>query len=389
VAHPASPLQMVQNGGVAPIVSAHTSSGAGRPIVAIDTTPLLGPRTGIGHLVAGLVDALTTDGRVELRCYEVTWRGRSRNAQRIPMPARPLHAVWRRSLLPPIEWFRPNVDVVHGTNYVVPPARRARRVVSIHDLTALRFPAFVEPASIRALALADRAIGEGAVVHADSEFIADEIRTWRPAADVRVISPGIPTLACGAHTLPANFKDPLPDWLQDRRYVLALGTVEPRKDIPTLVASFAALPSDTHLVIAGAPGWGKAELTDAVDALDPAVRSRVHRLGYVDDPTRVALLQHAAVFAYPSLYEGFGLPVLEALSLGTPVVATTAGSLPEVCGDAALLVPPANVEALTGALNCVLAGNHPSRELGFARAATFTWAACAAKFADLYCELAP
>ena len=139
------------------------------------------------------------------------------------------------------------------------------------------------------------------------------------------------------------------------RYVLALGTVEPRKDLPTLVAAFDALAAsdkDLHLVLAGQDGWGIEALTASRDRA--VHRRRIHRLGWVNEQQRAALLRGASVFAYPSRYEGFGLPPLEAMAVGTPVVTTTAGALPEVVGDAARVVPPLDVDALAGALADVL-----------------------------------
>src|SRR5690606_24040703 len=124
------------------------------------------------------------------------------------------------------------------------------------------------------------------------------------------------------------------------RYVLALGTVEPRKDLPLLVEAFDLLAvddPDLRLVHAGPDGWGADAFTECIDR-SPR-RDRIVRLGWVDDAARSALLHGAAVLAYPSRYEGFGLPPLGAMSVGTPVVATAVGSLPEVLGDAAILVP--------------------------------------------------
>ncbi len=140
-----------------------------------------------------------------------------------------------------------------------------------------------------------------------------------------------------------------------RRYVLALGTIEPRKNLPRLVRAFDAVAADDsglHLVIAGPPGWGDAELAGAVDA---AVHgSRIRRLGYVDDTARRDLLAGARVLAYPSRYEGFGRPPLEAMQAGVPVVASRAGAIPEVLGDAALLVEGDDTDALAGALEQLL-----------------------------------
>ena len=168
--------------------------------------------------------------------------------------------------------------------------------------------------------------------------------------------------------------------------MLALGTSEPRKDLPGLVAAFDLLAPrhrEVELHLVGPSGWGEAELQAAI-AASPH-RNRVRRLGWVRDVA--AEIAGAAVLAYPSRYEGFGLPPLEAMSLGVPVVATAVGSLPEVLGDAAELVAPARPDALAEALSMVLADSAMRSRLvaaGRARAAQFSWPASGAALVTLY-----
>jgi glycosyltransferase involved in cell wall biosynthesis len=173
----------------------------------------------------------------------------------------------------------------------------------------------------------------------------------------------------------------------DGPYLLGLGTVEPRKDLPTLVRAFAALAGELphRLVLAGLAGWGAGELDAAVAA--SGVADRILVPGYVPEADKAALLTGADVFAYPSRYEGFGLPVLEAMACGTPVVTTTGGSLPEVAGDAATLIEPGDADALAAAL-AKLAADPAARQdaaaRGRQRAATFTWEHCATRTAAAY-----
>jgi alpha-1,3-rhamnosyl/mannosyltransferase len=175
-------------------------------------------------------------------------------------------------------------------------------------------------------------------------------------------------------------------------YVLTIGTVEPRKDHPLLVRAFdavAARDRDLHLVIAGPDGWGAAALSDAIAAA--AHRDRIVRLGYIDDEARSGLLAGAALFAFPSVYEGFGLPPLEAMRAGVPVVATAAGSLPEVLGDAALLVPPGDADALADAIAEAFADPVERARLihaGHAQAAHYSWERCAEGLAAVYAKAA-
>jgi glycosyltransferase involved in cell wall biosynthesis len=174
-------------------------------------------------------------------------------------------------------------------------------------------------------------------------------------------------------------------------YILAIGTIEPRKDMPSLVAAFdtiAAAVPDVRLVVAGPDGWGAAALRAALER--STARARITRVGWVDAGARADLLAGAAAFAYPSLYEGFGLPPLEAMAAGVPVVTTRAGAVPEVVGDAAVVVEPRSVDALASALVDVLTDEGLRERLveaGRARAAHHSWDATVAGLTDLYRSL--
>ena len=363
--------------------------------VALDGTPLLGPRTGVGAFTAGALAALARRDDVDVRSFAVTWRRRHLLAPELPagvtavgraMPARPLHAAWARWSFPPVEWWTGPHDVVHGTNFVVPPTRRAARVVTVHDLTTVHLPHLCHPSTLVFPALVRRAVAEGAFVHTPSAFVAREVveLLGAPEERVRAVHHGIPPVTVAAPAGPP----PLPPGVG--RYVLALGTVEPRKDLPGLVRAFDAVAGarpDLWLVVAGPDGWGVAAFDAAVAAA--AHRSRVLRVGYVADAERAALLAGAAVFAYPSVYEGFGLPPLEAMVAGVPVVATTAGSLPEVLGDGAALVPPGDPDTLAAALARLLddeADRAGAVARGRRRAAAFSWDACAGGLVEVYAD---
>jgi glycosyltransferase involved in cell wall biosynthesis len=283
-------------------------------------------------------------------------------------------------------WGR-GADVVHGTNYVVPPARASALVVTVHDLSALRFPEWCRPAARAYPDLVKKAVDRGAWVHADSTFVAREVTELLgvPATRVRAVHLGVsPPSAAG----PAARA--LPDWVTS--YILAVGTVEPRKGFPLLVDAFGRLAGGhpgLALVIAGSSGWGSADLDRAVAACPAG--ERVLRLGWVDDQQRDALTAAATVFAYPSRYEGFGLPPLQAMAAGTPVVASDCGALAEVLGDAALLVPAGDADSLAGALGRLLDDAGARSQLsqrGIGRAATFTWELCATGMVALYREAA-
>ena len=360
-------------------------------MTAIDATPLLGVRTGVGASVAGFITAVASDSGVDVVGYGLSAAaGRSlagalphaaRAGRSVPIPATLLLRTWARFDHPVVERWTGPVDVVHGTNFVVPPARRAARLVTVHDLTPVRFPELCTPSSLRYPGLIRRALEQGASVHAVSQSVAHEIvdHFHVDAARVHVIHNGLTPL-------PA----PLPRHDTEPPYILAIGTVEPRKGLPDLVAAFDRIADsipDVHLKIAGPPGWGD-------DALDAGLRdarhpSRIHRVGWVED--RSTLIAGARLLAYPSLYEGFGLPPLEAMSLGVPVVATSAGAIPEVVGDAALLVAPRDGAALAEALLVVATDATTRARLiaaGTEQVALFTWERAGRQLAALYRSLA-
>ena len=335
------------------------AAGSGPALrVAVDATPLLGNPTGVGAFCAGALRGLAARRDLEVTAFAVSWR-RRRGIDALvpdgvsvvgrPMPARPLHWAWGRGGLPPLEWFTGRADVVHGTNFVVPPTAGAARVATVHDLTTVRFPELCDaahPGLPRPHPPGARARGLGA--H------PVRLRGRRGGGGPRRRPRAGPPVHSGVPPLPPARRRRAPAVAPrgaPTRYVLAVGTAEPRKDLPSLVRAFDQLAGDRPdlaLVLCGPPGWGSDALEAAVTA--SAFSRRVVRTGWVDEPTLSGLLHGACVLAYPSVYEGFGFPPLQAMAAGVPVVATRAGALPEVLGDAAVLVDVGDTEALAAAL---------------------------------------
>ena len=376
--------------------------------VGFDATPLIGRPTGVGVFCAGALEGLAHRDDVDVSAYAVSWRRRKgiselvpprvATAQR-PMPARPLHAAWSRLAVPPLEWFVGDVDVVHGSNFVVPPTKRAARVVTVHDLTVTRFPELCDEPTLAYPALIRRAVSQGAWVHTPSAFVAAEVveEFEIDPERVRAVHHGVPRLAAvhDAEVGPrSDGSGPSPVTLPDgcSRYVLAVGTIEPRKDYPLLVRSFAAVVAahpDVALVIVGGDGWGAGRFAEAVAA--SSVRDRIIRPGYIDDAALATVLRGAAVLAYPSRYEGFGFPPLQAMAAGVPVVATGGGAVPEVVGDGAWLVAPGDEDALAEQLVRALSAGDDVEALiarGRVRSASFTWERCADGLVGLYRDAA-
>lgn len=371
--------------------------------IAVDVTSLLDQPTGVAAVLRHHLDGLGARSGAEVVAFAVSWRGRDRLASVVPpgaahrvvtrpAAAQPLRRLWMRTDHPVVERWTGPVDVVWGPNFVVPPARRGvGRLATVHDLTCIRFPELCTADVLQYPRLLRRALAGGAHLHAVSRFVAEECveLLGAPPERVHVVPNGVdPGVAAGGD--PERGRR----LAGGDRFVLAVGTIEPRKDHVTLLQAFDALAAgdpDLRLVVAGADGWGADRFAAALAASPAAAAGRVVRLGFVSDADRADLLAGAAVLAYPSRYEGFGLPPLEAMAAGTPVVATAAGALPEVLGDAAVLVPPGDADALAGALASVLGDGGRAAELvarGRVRVAAHGWEGPRRRLADLLVALA-
>jgi glycosyltransferase involved in cell wall biosynthesis len=359
--------------------------------VGLDATPLLGRPTGVGvyteRLLCELAASRSDDGRCdEFVATAFTLRGAGRLAAAVPdavsarsrpVPARLLRAMWERTSVPPVEWLCGRVDVFHATNFVLPPTRRARGVVTVHDLAYLRFPDTVSAASLRYRELVPRSLERASVVCAPSAAVAAELAdTYGIEAETVVVTPAGIDASWFAATPPDD--DLRARLALPKRYLLAVGTLEPRKNLSHLVAAYRELrasdPNAPALVLAGPSGWGPAL---DLQALPPGAAVTT---GYLDTGTLQRVVAGASCLAFPSRYEGFGIPPLEAFACGVPVVATDLPVTREVLGDLATLVPGNDVGALAGALALATAGSADAAqqaEQRRAHAATWTWRRCA------------
>lgn len=302
----------------------------------------------------------------------------------------PTHRPWVRILweqwVQPLALARARPDLLHSLAFVSPLLAGRPGVVTVYDLSFRLMPHKFPPAQRLYLNTftAHSARRARRVIAISESTRADVVRLLGVAPDkVDVAYPG---LGPEFRPLPAaevegfRRRRGLPS-----RFVLYLGTLEPRKGLATLIRAFAALRGaqpDLHLVLAGAKGWGYAELFTLAQSLE--VADEVHWPGYVAADELPWWYNAAAVFAYPSAYEGFGLPVAEALACGRPVVTSTVSSLPEAGGDAALRVPPGEPPALAQALTRALDLTPAELARGPAHAARFTWAATAAETVNTY-----
>ncbi|QCB95225.1 glycosyltransferase family 1 protein [Cellulomonas shaoxiangyii] len=345
---------------------------------------MLGARTGIGTYVERLVHELADDASVELTV--TAFSGRARRPADLPaavafrasrVPARVLRAAWLRGDVPPVELLAGRGDVFHGTNFVLPPGSGAG-VLTVHDLTYLRYPELVAPASRAYATLVPRGLRRARLVLTPSQAVAAEVvEAYGIAAErVRVTPLGVAADWHHAVPLPLTRRRELG---VDERNVVFLGTREPRKNLATLLAAHAAHRAgggSLQLVLVGAAGWG-AEL---------GARDGVRVLGHLSSTDVRGLVAGARALAMPSVYEGFGLPVLEAAAAGTEVLCSDLPVLREVGGTSPTYLPVRDVDAWRAALDtCETA--RPDAELvaaARARAAGFTWGRCAGLTAAAY-----
>jgi glycosyltransferase involved in cell wall biosynthesis len=286
---------------------------------------------------------------------------------------------------------RLGVEVHHGPHYTMPERARLPRVVTIHDLTFFDHPEWHERKKISFFRRAIRRAAAGAdAVICVSAFTAARLDAiCAPRAAVHVVPHGVDhTRFRPAEDGPGADLAVLAGHGIRPPYIAFVGTIEPRKDVPGLVAAFDRIAGpwpDVTLVVAGGGGWGERDASAAIATARH--RDRILRPGYLDDDAVPALLRQAAAVAYPSLEEGFGLPALEAMACGAPLVTSTGSALEEVAGGAASLVAPGDRAALADALAATLEGGpdiEARRSAGLSVAARHTWAASAAAHADVY-----
>lgn len=369
--------------------------------IGIDYTAALKQGGGIGRYTRGLITALArldTHTRYTL----LTTRDAPRvgldvfqshpnfGTRRYPLTERWMTIGWHRLNLPvPVEWFCGPVDLFHSPNFILPPTRRAKTLLTVHDLSFIRHPQgavdklrrWLENVVPRSLARADHVLADS---HSTKVDLLDIYGV--PAKKISVVGAGVEARFRPVTNLETRQavrqKYKLPP-----RFILGLGTLEPRKNFTGLIRAFeqSAVRKTHHLVIAGGKGWLYNDIFAAAE--QSAAAERIHFAGFVADDDLPALYSLADVFAYPSHYEGFGIPVVEAMACGTPVVCANNSSLPEVAGSAAVLVSADDTPALAAALQ-QLAVDRSLREksvsAGFEQVKIFNWPAAAQRLLNVY-----
>lgn len=351
--------------------------------VAFDVSPLSHARAGVANYMLCSLRGLIEAGAEVVAFAPVSVQGRRRVEQALAgidverrLPTFPFAHAWRtawsRLQRPAAERWLGSFDVLHFSDWMYPPQRAGVRATTIHDLVPLRFPEWTHGRTVRMHGAKYRhAAGTAHVVMCNSNFTAGDVRDLLhvPAQRIHVAHPAAaPVFTADGERAELG----LP-------YLLTVATLEPRKNLETLLDAHELLGGDLGLAVVGAAGWGRQPRLD---------RPRVIRLGYVDDSELARLYRGASVFVYPSRFEGFGIPVLEAMASGVPVVASSHASIDEACGDAAVRADPGSPEAFAAAIREALARREELVPCGLAHASLFSARTMGEAFLAAYAEAA-
>jgi glycosyltransferase involved in cell wall biosynthesis len=389
-------------------------------MIVIDASPAVHRKAGLGRYAEELIGALVaqaetgkTDHEIgvfyhdalraapsrliqSLNCFATTqtpypWRLRALISHWLNLAQDELFSRAQTNTRAPL----PAPRLFHATEHLLPRFKGLKTVFTLHDLIFKIFPEYHLPRNRVFLTLAMPSFlrRADAIICVSEHTKRDAMRIYRlPEDKLRVIHEGISPrfrrVLDSSALRATQARYALPD-----RFILAVGTIEPRKNLITLFKAFRALLEEDdslapELIVVGKAGWLHAPTFRAIH--DLGLTGRVRLLSGVEDEELVKLYSLATVFAFPSLYEGFGLPPLEAMACGAPVVASNAASLPEVCGQAALLLPPLDVQAWTQTLRRVLTDHDLRRDLqarGPAQAGQFSWSRAAEETRRIYDEL--
>lgn len=361
----------------------------------LDYRPALRERTGVGEYAHELATALNRDiadrNGDALTLFTNSWRDRAAPALAAEMPSarivdvklpvRVLTWSWNHLEWPPVEWLAGTHDVVHSQNPLLIPSSQAAQVVTVHDLDFLRHPDRM-PAEIGRdypRLVRTHAARADAVVVSSHYAAAEVVRELQlPRGRVHVCPPGAPEWADAVR----QRRQALTRDRRHDRHVLFVGTMSHRKNVGTLIDAYARLRTEVAqappLVLAGHRTPASAEWERR--CAEPPLAGHVQVTGYVSTTQRIALYEGARMLVLPSYEEGFGLPVLEAMACGVPIVVSSRGSLPEVAGAAASPIDPDDVGGFTAAMRALLDDGAAAAavERGLAQASHFSWSLCAA-----------
>jgi glycosyltransferase involved in cell wall biosynthesis len=373
--------------------------------IGIDVTAALTQGGGIGRYVRELIRALATaDSETEFQLFSAKPPAtfpvpdplpQSANFTHKPAPLNEswLYRLWYRARMPlPVQMVTGALDLFHSPDFVLPPvAGKIPTLLTVHDLSFIHYPHVYEARLVNYLnKVVPWSVRRATHILADSQATKDDLIQFYDTPDQKIsvlysgVSDDFQPVSSDNKLLAMRKKY----HLGSKPFILTVGTVQPRKNYELLVRAFAKLDGDFTLAIAGGKGWLERGL--AAEIATHNLEKRVKLLGFVDDADLPALYSAATLFVMPSLYEGFGIPILEAMACGVPVISSDRSSLPEVVGNAGILLPPDDVTAWTEAMRDLL--QDPSRRAqmvgqGAIRAHRFTWQRAAIQLQLIYKNL--
>ena len=376
--------------------------------IGIDVTSAITQGGGIGRYTRELIRALVAvDQDNEYRFFSAKPIAKPPVENPVPQASnctyhpsrfneRWLYRLWYRAQLPiPVQWTTGKLDLFHSPDFVLPPTSgKIPTLLTVHDLSFVFFPdVYPKPLVSYLNQVVPRSVNKATHILADSQATKDDL-----IGVYQVAQEKITVLYSGADerfqpvTDKAKIRAVRQKYnLADTPYILSVGTVQPRKNYQMLIRAFAPVaqhqPHD--LIISGGKGWLYDEMMAEVER--QGLNGRVHFIGFVDDEDLPTLYSEATLFVMPSIYEGFGIPILEAMGCGTPVISSNVSSLPEVTGDTSVLLPPDNQLAWTDTIENLLQ-NRAQREalvkLGFDQAKQFSWQKSAKQLLQIYYKIA-
>ncbi len=369
--------------------------------VAIDYTSALKQSGGIGRYTRGLITTLAQLDNENRYTLLVTPDAPPDDLQIFqtypnfdhkiyPLPERWMTIAWHRLYLPvPVEWFAGSIELFHSPNFILPPTSRAKTLLTVHDLSFIRHP----QGAVQSLRTWLMKVVPRSIARAD-HILADSHSTRQDLTEIFHVDPAaITVVGAGVEDrfVPVTDETELETVRQRYRlpeeFVLGLGTLEPRKNFTGLIEAYQQSPVQEthHLVIAGGKGWLYDDIFSRAES--SPVADRIHFIGFVADGDLPALYSLADIFAYPSHYEGFGIPVIEAMACGVPVVCANNSCLPEVAGPAALQITATDTIALADALHRLATDEllrQQAIDRGFRQARKFSWTAAAQRLLAVY-----
>ena len=379
--------------------------------VVIDATPVGSRPSGVGFYVANLISALHGLQEDENFQLGLVFQPRLKNwllgdlsfpcslqdynhLHILPLPVKILDLLMRSSFKPALSYFERCFgypDVLHGTNYLVYPSTKSIKIINIYDLTFIKYPEYTDSVVKTYTERVKRCLKWTDLVLTISESSKKDIIDYLKVDPAKIY---VTPLASRYH---ANYLSPEIILELDKQitydfskpYLLFVSTIEPRKNITAIISAFNYLKQkyeiEHQLILIGKKGWNYEPIFAAIE--NSPWKNEIHHLDYLSDQLVALFYSRADVFVYPSHYEGFGLPVLEAMTLGTPVVTSNTSSIPEVAGDAAILIDPNDYIQLAEAILKVVSDRQLRQELikkGKERAKLFSWERTAKETLNVY-----